>query len=181
MLDSYTSVIINKLNNFLLKKYNKTEIIKLVNNIELHDKIQENYKNNILMNIVDIKREENDISHDYYEMYGNQYIRKIKPAHFYIYAIFHSTHLEKNITDGLLYLSDIISYINSNPILSSENTIEFKEKNLSEINLYIQNDEQNLYKKLKIPYMPSIILKYGLIPIDSLSQNDKPITSISDF
>ena len=75
----------------------------------------------------------------------------------------------------------IISYINSNPILSSENTIEFKEKNLSEINLYIQNDEQDLYEKLKIPYMPSIILKYGLIPIDSLSQNEKPITSISDF
>ena len=72
MLDSYTSVIINKLNNFLLKKYNKTEIIKLVNNIEIHDKIQENYKNKILMNIVDIKRGENDISHDYYEMYGNQ-------------------------------------------------------------------------------------------------------------
>lgn len=181
MLFQYTSIIIKKMNNFFLKFHNQNEIIKLINNLEIQNQTLEKYKNMILFNIVNIKREETDISHDYYEMYGNQYIKKIKPAHFYVYAFIHSTYQNEDTNIGLTYLSEIIGYINSNPALTKENTLEIEKNNLSDINIYLQNDDQNIYNKLTIPYMPSLLIKYGLIPINSQYQNEKPVAGVSSF
>ena len=88
MLFQYTSIIIKKMNNFFLKFHNQNEIIKLINNLEIQNQTLEKYKNMILFNIVNIKREETDISHDYYEMYGNQYIKKNKTSTFLCLCIY---------------------------------------------------------------------------------------------
>ena len=177
----YTSIILNKINNFLLTKFNKNNILSLVNNCEITSDISEKYKNKILLNIVNIQKEETDITNDYYEPFGNQYIKKIKPTYYYLYAFIHSTYVDENVNLGLTYISEIVSYINSNPLISNENTIEIKENNFSDINIFLQNDDKNLFGKLKIPYIPSILIKYGLIPINSQQPYEKPVSGITSF
>ncbi len=56
------------------------------------------------------------------------------------------------------------------------------EKNLSEFNANIINDDLRLFESLKISYCPSILIKFGLIPIYSISiSNNKVVPGISSF
>ncbi len=181
MLQEYFSVIYNKINSHFNSVFEEKDLIKPINNYELPES-KDDLKNKILMNLVSIKLENKDINSRYYESYGDGYVSKIKPLLFNIYIYFHSTFYGDRVNDGLLYLSEIISYFHTFSVFNTTNTCEMTEKNLSEFNANIINDDLRLFESLKISYCPSILIKFGLIPIYSISiSNNKVVPGISSF
>lgn len=172
MLHKYIELMYNRVNNYLNSNFEEKNVLKIVNNIELYNltnnKVlkKDSLENYILMNICDIKLEEINLNPHYYEQRGDNYIKRKKPFNFNIYIYFHSTFCNDNYFKGINYLSSIISYFHSNYSFNNENTSEIIENNLSEFTVNIVNDENNwCYNNLKIPYLPSFLIKLGLIPI----------------
>ncbi len=180
MIKEYFDVIYNKINSYFSVSLKEEGIIKIVNNCEIIG-LNDNLMNKILMNLVEIKLENTDINSRYYEQYGDNYVKKIKPLFFNIFIYFHSTFCSDETNEGLYYLSEIISYFHTNSIFNEKNTEEITEKKLSQFNSYIVNVDIDIYKLLKIPYMPSVLIKFGLIPVGPIDTSIKEIPSIKSF
>ena len=189
MLHKYIELIYNKLNDHLTSNFKKENILKITNNIELYNFInnksvskKKDLENSILLNICKIKLEEIGLNNHYYEQVGNSYIQRKKPLSFNIYIYFHSTFYDENYMEGLTYLSSIISYFHTNSTFNNENTTEIIQNNMSEFSINIINDEADkFYDSLKIPYMPSFLTKIGLISISSEDNHDITYAGVKNF
>ena len=190
MLHNYISILFNKINDYLNSNFEEENILKMVNNIDIFNYInndskvlkKDSLKNCILMNICDIKLEDMTLNPHYYQQRGEKYIKLKKPYNFYIYIYLHSTFCDIDYLKGINYLSSIISYFHSNNSFNTENTNEIIENNLSEFDINIINDEENkFYSKLNIPYMPSFLIKIGLIQIHGLNNLDQTYSEIKNF
>ena len=190
MLHKYIDILFNKVNNHLNSKFEEKNILKIVNNAELYNSFCNNSKvlkkdsleNCILMNICNLKLEDITLNPHYYKQRGDIYVKLKKPFNFNIYVYFHSMFYNENYFKGITYLSSIISYFHINYSFNSENTAEIIENNLSDFNISIINDDDNrLYNTLKIPYMPSFLIKIGLIQISGEDNFDITFSGIKNF
>lgn len=189
MLHKYIELIYNKINNYLNSNFEEKNILKITNNLEIYNLItntkvlkKDSLENYILMNICDIKLEEITLNPHYYEQRGDSYIKIKKPFNFNIYIYFHSTFCNENYLKGIDYLSSIISYFHSNYSFNNENTSEIIENNLSEFTVNIINDENyKYYNNLKIPYLPSFLIKLGLITISGENNLNQTFAGIKQF
>jgi len=189
MLHKYIELIYDRVNDHLNSNFEEKNILKIVNNLEINKYItntnvlkENSLENYILINICDIKLEEITLNPHYYEQRGDSYIKCKKPFNFNIYIYFHSTFCNENYLKGISYLSSIISYFHSNSSFNNENTSEIIENNLSEFTVNIINDENNkCYDNLKIPYIPSFLVKLGLIPISGENNLNQTFAGIKQF
>ena len=188
MLNKYINIIYNKLNKFLKDKFEKENLIKIVNNIDIfnnfNNKINSDsnsLENYLLINLIDIKSEDINMNQHYYEPNGDGYIKKKKPLNLNLFCYIHSTFCDNRFIEGLEYLSTIISYFHTNTNFTYDNTIEIGDFNLSEFNVSLINDTTNYFSKLKIPYMPTILLKIGLIPIYAENISEVTYTGVKNF
>ena len=155
--------------------------MELYNNFNQKNTSKNSLDNLLLINIVDIKMEDMNINQHYYEQHGNGYLKKKKPLNFNLYCFIHSTFCNEKYLEGYEYLSYIISYFHTNSNFTNENTIEILNDNLSEFDVKIINDNTNYFSKLNIPYIPSILLKIGLIPIYAEENLETTYAGIKNF
>lgn len=182
-MDKYIQLIFDVINNFVTRINGNSDLMLLVNNFSVTEKL----KDHILMNVIGVNKMNLDISQaGAYVMQGENYVLKQKPEYYQFLIAFHSMFLDKHYLKGFEILSQISSFIDINKEFSVQNVPKILENNLEKFFLNAKSfnaeEENRIWQKLKIPYMPTIYYEVGLIPLlSSVEFGQKKAISIKDF
>ncbi|OJW73573.1 MAG: hypothetical protein BGO68_02995 [Candidatus Amoebophilus sp. 36-38] len=128
------------------------------------------YTNKVIMSVVDIVHQETTQSSNTYIQQGNNYIVKNLPINFYLYILFAAHFEAEHALEGLSYLARVIAFFNSKNYFTSKNTPDLTYPELDGISVSIINldheQKSSLWTCLKSTYMPSVVYKIGMIPIE---------------
>jgi hypothetical protein len=139
------------------------------------------------MNVVGVNRVNLNISQaESYVMQGDNYILQQKPETYQLLIAFHAMFLDKNFLKGFELLSQISSFLNNNKEFSVQNIPQVAEENLDSFFLnaktFNMTEENEIWNKLKIPYMPTIFYEVGLLPVfSSVKFSQKKAAPLKNF
>lgn len=182
-MDKYIQLIFDVINNFVTRTNDDSDLMMLVNNYHINDK----YKDHVLMNVISVNKISLDISQsDSYVIQGDSYVLKKKPEYYQFLIAFHSMFLDKKYLKGFEILSQISSFIDTNKEFSVQNIPKILENNLENFFLtaksFTQEEENAIWSKLKVPYMPTIYYEVGLIPLlSSVKLGQKKAAPLKSF
>ena len=182
-MDKYIQLIFDVINNFITKINGDPNLLLLVNNFNIDGKFQ----NHILMNVIGVNKINLDISQtSSYVMHGDSYILQQKPETYQVLIAFHSMFTDKNFLKGFELLSHISSFFDNNKEFSAQNIPQIAEQNLESFfcnaKTFTMTEENEIWNKLKIPYMPTIFYEAGLLPVfSSVKFSQKKVASLKNF
>lgn len=182
-MEQYIQLILKVIDNFLSRTNDEENLLLLVNNFNINEKL----KNHILMNVIGISKVNLDISQaGSYVMQGENYILKQKSEYYQLLIAFHSMFVDDNIGKGYKLLSQISSFINNNRQFSPLNIPQIAADNLEPFfindKVFSITEENEIWQKLKIPYMPTLFYEAGLISIYSpVDFAQKKVAPLKDF
>ena len=178
MIDRYVSIVRDSLYKYLSDSCRYNGQVIIVNNHELTSG-GANYTGNILMNVASIcVKDDLNNNMPQYVRNGSNYIVKKSPVNVYVYVFFHSYFFGDNALEGIKFLSHTIGFFKEHCHFSSMQFPKMVEFGIGDFNVTLENDHDEIFTHLGIPYIPSVLYKIGLIPITSETPNIETVPSI---
>jgi hypothetical protein len=143
------------------------------------------YTNKIIMTLVDIVHQDTIQSAQTYVRQGNHYISKNSPINFYLHILFAAHFEDKHAIEGLSHLARVIAFFQFKNHFTSKNTptLSYPELEGISVSLIELSYEQKslLWRSLNSTYLPSVVYKIGMIPIEDKPEIWPEIPVISDL
>lgn len=143
------------------------------------------YTNKIIMSLVDIVHQDTIQNTQTYVRQGNHYITKNLPINFYLHVLFAAHFKDKYAIEGLSHLARVIAFFQAKNHFTSKNTPALSASELEGISasLIALDYEQKsvLWGCLKASYIPSVVYKIGMVPIEDTPEIWPEIPVISEL
>ena len=127
--------------------------------------------NKVTMSVVDIVQEEQgDTSQEYIPQRGGGYLTQNQPLNFNIHLLFSAYSKTGYVLEGLKYLSLVIAFFQSKNYFDTGNTPLLQQLDLDSISMELVNlsyqEKSALWTYIGAPYVPSVLYKLGIIPVE---------------
>lgn len=178
MFDTCIKIILNDLNRYIKTKagLNEDQVVYATHtDLATEQETTPNqYTNKVIMSLVDIVHQETAQNPNKYVRQGDQYIIKSLPINFYLYLLFSANFKGEHGIQGLNYLTKVIAFFHSKSYFTSKNTpdLPYPELEGMSVSLVKFDNEQKsaLWGSLNATYMPSVLYKVGLIPVQDIPE-----------
>ncbi|MCG8339815.1 MAG: DUF4255 domain-containing protein [Cytophagales bacterium] len=188
MLDRCLNVILTEINSYIHTKGkegdssdDKVIVADLASQEGVGDSTREN---KIIMSLVNISKEELGSNAKQYIPQGNGYIAKNPPLTFSLYILFSNYFKSRQLLEGLGYLSMVIAFFQSKNHFTVQNTPSLQENELDNISVELielsAQEKSSLWGYLGVKYLPSVLYKVGIIPIED-DMFVKEVSTVEDI
>ena len=181
MLDTCLNVLLTELDNYIQAKTGTEAKI-----IYAHPEEPTNTtKDQIIMSLVDIVKEESGGDVKSYIPQGNGFVAKSSPVNLSLYILFSASFSPKNAFEGLKYLSLVVAFFQHKNYFDATNTPLLKQSALDKLSVsWVDLDQQaksELWKRMGVHYIPSVLYRVGTIPIEDADDIGIKIPGINDI
>jgi len=172
MIDTAICHIAGELNQFLKRSFELDEDIVVVSNIlEQDGSVVSHVNNKIVVSLVNIEKDTVPFRQQNLTSVGSaRSVVNSSPVFFNIYLMFASYFSGNNYQEGLKFISNTISYFQSQPVFDRSNSPGLAG-NIDRLILDIENlnmsDLNSLWGILSGKYLPSILYKVRMVTYDS--------------
>lgn len=172
MIYAAISHITGQLNQNLKRAFDLNEDIVMVSNITEQDgTVTVNTNNKIVASLVNVEREMTPGCRPAAAPAANlPAVESYPPIHINLYLLFAGNFNGKNYVEALKFLSATISFFQSNPLFTSQNSPDLDHR-IARIALEIENlnfkDLSSLWTVLSGKYLPSVLYKIRMITFDA--------------
>ena len=172
MLDRCLRMILDELNNYIhIKRDDHSDDKVILADLASQDSVTDSTRDNkIVMSLVSISKEETGSSAKQYIPQGNGYIAKNPPLAFSLYLLFSNYFKSRQLLEGLSYLSMVIAFFQSKNHFTVQNTPSLQQNKLDNLSVEVvelnAQEKSSLWGYLGVKYVPSILYKVGMIPIE---------------
>lgn len=177
MIDVAINHIVNEVNQHLMRAFDLTEDVVVVSNIlEQDGTVAAHVNNKIVVSLVNIEKDTVPFQQ---KRAGATAIRSLStnpPVYFNLYLMFASYFSGSNYQEGLKFISNTISYFQSQSVFDRQNSPGLDrriEKLLLDIENLDMNDLSNLWGILSGKYLPSILYKVRMVTVDANAVKDQ--------
>ena len=172
MIDSAINHIANELNQHLMRIFDLSEnAVSISNVIEQDGTVATHVNNKIVVSLVNIEKDTIPFRQQAVANIGtNRNVVTPQPIYFNIYIMFASYFSGSNYQEGLKFISNTISYFQSQPVFDHSNSPGLSndiEKLILDVENLNINDLSNLWGVLSGKYLPSILYKVRMVTYDS--------------
>lgn len=186
MIDSAINHIATSVNQQLKRTFGLNEDVVVVSNIlEQDGTVATHVNNKIVVSLVNIEKDSLPIVQQ--KAAGAAVVRSIvtsPPIHFNLYLMFASYFSGNNYQEGLKFISNTISYFQSQNVFDQHNSPGL-DRGIDKLVLDIENlditDLSNLWGILSGKYLPSVLYKVRMVTFDaSAVKQQTPVVSKPD-
>jgi len=172
LIDSAINHIANELNQHLMRTFSLSEdAVAISNVVEQDGTVATHVNNKIVVSLVNIEKDTVPFRQQTAASIGtNRNVVTNQPIYFNIYIMFASYFSGNNYQEGLKFISNTISYFQSQPVFDQGNSPGLSddiEKLVLDIENLNINDLSNLWGVLSGKYLPSILYKVRMVAYDS--------------
>ena len=140
----------------------------------------------VAMSVVDIVQEERGgTNEEYIPQNGGGYITKSQPINFNIHLLFSAYSKAGHVLEGLKYLSLVIAFFQSKNYFDTKNTPLLQQLNLDNLSIELMSlsyqDKSALWACIGAPYLPSVLYKLGIVPVEDKEALGSIVPEIRDI
>ncbi len=172
MIDAAISHIATQLNQHLMRTYGLNEDVVVVSNIlEQDGAVATHVNNKIVVSLVNIEKDSVPYRQQNASSVGAaRSVVTNPPIYFNLYLMFASYFSGNNYQEGLKFISNTISYFQSQAVFDQQNSPGMN-KNINKLILDVENlsmnDLSNLWGILSGKYLPSVLYKVRMVTYDA--------------
>ena len=170
MIDAAINHISSSINQHLMRISGSHEDVVVVSNIlEQDGTVATHVNNRIVVSLVNIEKDTVPLSQ---QNHGGSALHPVTapPIHFNIYLMFASYFSGNNYQEGLKFLSNTISFFQSQSVFDQHNSPDL-DRNIDKLVLDVQNltmdDLSNLWSILTGKYLPSVLYRVRMVTYDA--------------
>ncbi len=180
-MDKYIDVVLKEIDKYLRSECDCNEEVLLFSNYFHNFGNVDKQRDNIIVNIADINVK-NDLGSNIprYIKNGENFVVKKTPLQMYIHLFFLSHYSNSNALEGIRILSCIAGFLKENIHFSSKQIPEMNKRKMNDFNIVLENDDDKLFSKLMIPYMPSLLYKIGPIQVCGQTYSNTVVVPIKN-
>jgi hypothetical protein len=166
MIASVLQIVAKELNEFFKLKFGINEDRVVISNLVKQDgsaAVEE--ENRVILSLVLIQEEKVGA----YKASGSISPGGVKPIAINLFLLFSASFNEKLNIDALKFISGVISFFQSKPVFTSQNSSDLNtgmEKLSFEIYNLTLSEQSNLWSTLGAKYAPSILYRVRVIAVD---------------
>ncbi len=172
MIDAAINHIAGELNQYLKRTFDLNEDLVVISNIlEQDGSVATHVNNKIVVSLVNIEKDTVPYHPKKAVNVGAmRTVTNAQPVFFNLYLMFASCFAGNNYREGLKFISNTISFFQSQPVFDHQSTPGL-DKNIDKLILDIENlnmhDLSNLWGVLSGKYLPSIMYKVRMVTYES--------------
>ena len=187
MIDSCLDLMRNELNARIKDRTGvREEKVVLTNLGRQIDLDEAHLANKTVMSVVDIVQEEQGSTDEEYVPQGDgSYITQSQPIKFNVYILFSAYYKLDHVLEGFKYLSLVIAFFQSKNYFDVSNTSPLQQLGLDNLSMELVNlsyqEKSALWKRISTPYVPSVLYKLGIIPVEDTEARGIRVPEIKDI
>lgn len=170
MINLVTQLLATQLNQHLRRTYDLNEDKVIVSNLlEMDGSVASNINNRLVIYLINIEKDAVASRYVTSQETDSRSVQRRTPLNLNLFVMMTAHFTGNNYAEALKFLSNTISYFQSNPVFNHQNTPDM-DRRIEKIILDIENlsiqDLSNLWGSLGGKYLPSILYRVRMITLD---------------
>lgn len=170
MINLVTQLLAAQLNQYLRRTYDLNEDKVIVSNLlEMDGSVASNINNRLVIYLINIEKDAVASRYVTSQEADNRSVQRRVPLSLNLFVMMTAHFTGDNYAEALKFLSNTISYFQSNPMFNHQNTPDM-DRRIEKLILDIENlsiqDLSNLWGSLGGKYLPSILYRVRMITFD---------------
>jgi len=170
MINLVTQLLAAQLNQYLRRTYDLNEDKVIVSNLlEMDGSVASNINNRLVIYLINIEKDAVASRYVTSQEADHRSVQRRVPLSLNLFVMMTAHFTGDNYAEALKFLSNTISYFQSNPMFNHQNTPDM-DRRIEKLILDIENlsiqDLSNLWGSLGGKYLPSILYRVRMITFD---------------
>ena len=186
MLHTCIDLLKNELNKYIRDRAQVEEDKLICANLGAQEEALQAYMTDkIVMTLVDIMEEKMGNRNENYVPQGNSFITKNPPVRLNLHILFTSQFSAQHLLEGLKYLSLVIAFFQAKSLFKKEEMPVLQQMNINSLGFELmtlsQQEQSELWNRLRAPYVPSVLYKIGVVIIEDMHAVGVEVPQVRDI